>query len=281
MKKILISAFLLTALCGLFAQSLFINEVMAKNETTIADPQGDFCDWVEIYNGGDSDIDMGGLYFADDHYDGTLGSAYMIPTTNSEATTVPAGGYLLFWFDEDTADGETHINTKLGGDSDAVYLLNADNEVIDSFEYEYDAETGLDVDDVSIGRVPDGTNGWSFFGSDYMYMPNPGTTNNLIANNEQSVPDIAAISMTNFPNPFNPETTVSFNVPEEMNASVTVYNIRGQKIATLFNGRAEAGANSVVWNGTDESGKKVSSGIYFYKLTAGNQTQLKKMVMVK
>ncbi len=85
----------------------------------------------------------------------------------------------------------------------------------------------------------------------------------------------------NFPNPFNPETTISFNVPSEMNAELSVYNIRGQKVKSLFNGRAVQGKNTVVWNGTDETGKNVSSGVYFYKLNADNKTVTQKMVLMK
>ncbi len=85
----------------------------------------------------------------------------------------------------------------------------------------------------------------------------------------------------NFPNPFNPETSISFSLPQKMNANLSVYNIRGQKIKTLFNGQADQGSNTVVWNGKDNSGKAVSSGVYFYKLEAGNTTKTQKMVLMK
>ncbi len=85
----------------------------------------------------------------------------------------------------------------------------------------------------------------------------------------------------NFPNPFNPETTINFNVPNEMNAELSIYNVRGQKIKTVFNGRTIQGQNTVVWNGTDESGKNVSSGVYFYRLDANGQTVTQKMVLIK
>ncbi len=85
----------------------------------------------------------------------------------------------------------------------------------------------------------------------------------------------------NYPNPFNPETTIAFSVPKEMNAELSVFNIRGQKIKTLFKGRAIQGQNTVVWNGKDESNKNVSSGVYFYKLDAAGQTMTQKMVLMK
>ncbi len=281
MKRIFICALLLAALGGLFAQNLYINELMAKNDATIADPEGDYCDWVEIYNSGDSSIDMGGLYFADDHYDGTLESAYMIPTTSPDDTTIEAGGYLLFWFDEDIDDGVTHIDTKLGGSADAVYLIDANNTVIDSYEYEYVEDTGLDVDDVSIGRSPDATDNWMLYGAGYELTCTPGAANEVVANDDNTAPEIEAVTLSNYPNPFNPETTISFSVPKEMNASLIVYNIRGQKVVTLFNGHADQGETTVAWNGTDASGKNVSSGIYYCKLSTSNQTTIRKMVLMK
>ncbi len=91
-----------------------------------------------------------------------------------------------------------------------------------------------------------------------------------------------AISLDqNFPNPFNPETTIGFSVPSDMNAELAVYNVRGQKIKTLFDGRAQKGNNSVTWNGTDESGKNVSSGVYFYRLNADSKVMTQKMVLMK
>ncbi len=281
MRRAILVLAMLTAIFGLFAQSLYINEIQAKNESTITDPEGDYCDWVEIYNADDSSVDLGGMYLADDHYDGTLESCFMISDEYPEQTTLVAGGFMLFWFDEDTDDGIFHVDTKLGGSADAVYLISSENVVIDSYEYEYEENTGLDVDDVSIGRVPDGTDNWSFFGPGYSYPPSPGSSDNMIANDEETIPSAQAALNANYPNPFNPETTISFTLPQQANASLTVFNIRGQKVKSLFNGQAQQGTTSVVWKGTDDTGKSVSSGIYYYRLQTSNQVQTRKMVLMK
>ncbi len=84
-----------------------------------------------------------------------------------------------------------------------------------------------------------------------------------------------------YPNPFNPETTISFTLPEDGNARVDVFNIRGQKVTTLCNERFGAGSHQVMWHGTDDNGNQVSSGIYFYKLNTGNQTLVRKMALMK
>jgi hypothetical protein len=85
----------------------------------------------------------------------------------------------------------------------------------------------------------------------------------------------------NYPNPFNPTTTINYQLSENSNVTLSVYNIKGQKVKTLISDQLTAGAHSVVWNGDDDSGKSVGSGIYFYKLKAGDFQKVKKMILLK
>ncbi len=85
----------------------------------------------------------------------------------------------------------------------------------------------------------------------------------------------------NYPNPFNPETSINFSLKEETQASVTVYNMKGQKVKTLVNEFMTSGDHSIVWNGKDDNGSDVSSGVYFYKLTTKNYSQINKMILMK
>jgi len=91
------------------------------------------------------------------------------------------------------------------------------------------------------------------------------------------------INLVNYPNPFNPTTTISFetmNLPE--NSRIEIFNIKGQKIKTLLSfPNWDLGTRSVIWNGTDEKNQPVSSGIYFYKLKSGDIEISKKMLMMK
>jgi hypothetical protein len=83
------------------------------------------------------------------------------------------------------------------------------------------------------------------------------------------------------PNPFNPETEISFSLPERSQASLVIYNILGEKVKILVDQSMEAGVHTVHWNGKDQAGNPVASGIYFYKLTAGDLFLAKKMVLTK
>jgi hypothetical protein len=85
----------------------------------------------------------------------------------------------------------------------------------------------------------------------------------------------------NMPNPFNPETEICYALPNDCHVRLTVYNVKGQKVKTLVNGFESTGHKTVRWDGTDENGQKVSSGIYFYRLEAGNFRQTHKMVLMK
>ncbi|MCF7913388.1 MAG: C10 family peptidase [Candidatus Cloacimonetes bacterium] len=85
----------------------------------------------------------------------------------------------------------------------------------------------------------------------------------------------------NYPNPFNPETNISFSLAETGQASLEIFNIKGQKVKTLVNGMMEKGEHILHWSGNDDSGKSVSSGIYFYKLKNGRYTSTKKMILMK
>lgn len=89
----------------------------------------------------------------------------------------------------------------------------------------------------------------------------------------------------NFPNPFNPTTTIRFDLPPFDGApaqcELAVYNLRGQKVRTLMQGALQAGPHQVLWDGRDEAGRTVSSGVYFYRLTAGGFTQARKMVLTR
>jgi|GEM_PF-3999373 len=85
----------------------------------------------------------------------------------------------------------------------------------------------------------------------------------------------------NFPNPFNPVTTIRYVLPEESLVRITIYNILGQRIVTLVNKTQPPGFNSVRWDGFDASDKKVGAGIYFYMIQANNYTKTRKMVLLK
>jgi len=85
----------------------------------------------------------------------------------------------------------------------------------------------------------------------------------------------------NYPNPFNPETKIEYFLPKETQVRIDIFNIIGQRVKTLVNQRETAGHKKVIWDGKNERGEAVSSGIYFYRLEADNFTQTRKMILMK
>ncbi len=142
--------------------AVVINELMADNDNIIADPQGDYDDWLELHNRTDSPVTLTGMYLSDKEDEPTK---WAFP----ENTEIPANGYLIVWLDEDVDDPEgLHADFKLSKEGEAALLVDTDangNAVLDSIIFQ-EQET-----DVAFGRLPDGT------GDFQMVQATPGAPN--------------------------------------------------------------------------------------------------------
>ena len=107
------------------------------------------------------------------------------------------------------------------------------------------------------------------------YDPEP----DAIVKNEEIKPGI--ISKSAYPNPFNPTTTINFNLSNSQNISVKIYNIMGQEVKELFSGFKTAGIVSLVWDGKDIRGEQVSTGVYFCNIRSEDKQQTVKMTVLK
>jgi hypothetical protein len=85
----------------------------------------------------------------------------------------------------------------------------------------------------------------------------------------------------NYPNPFNPYTTIAFTLPRAAYVRVSVFDVEGKLVTTLVNAIRDEGPNEITWDGTDDRGNPVHSGVYFCRLQAGKKMLTKKMVMIK
>ncbi len=149
---------------GYVAPVLYINEFLASNDACCADEYGEYDDWIEIYNPGDTPVDIGGMYISDDKTDLT---AWQIPTTAPDSTTVPAHGFLVLWADKQPEQGILHVNIKLSSGGEDICLTAPNGTtVIDSLTF------GKQTTDVSMGRLPDGSDNWTTFTT-----PTPGAPN--------------------------------------------------------------------------------------------------------
>jgi len=85
----------------------------------------------------------------------------------------------------------------------------------------------------------------------------------------------------NHPNPFNPHTTIRFQLDEEIEVELSIYTLRGEKVRTLLSGIKRPGTHEVTWNGRDDEGMEAASGVYLYRLKAGGSSGLRKMTLVR
>ena len=108
-------------------------------------------------------------------------------------------------------------------------------------------------------------------------------SNDFIANNTDGIPVIPLESSLdqNFPNPFNPTTTIGYTLGHSSHVVLTVFNLVGQKVRTLFEGIQRIGTYSAVWDGTDDRGGKCASGVYFYRIQTEQFSAVRKLVLLK
>jgi len=85
----------------------------------------------------------------------------------------------------------------------------------------------------------------------------------------------------NYPNPFNPSTIIKYDLLKSGKVELKIYNILGQEVKTLVNNFEEKGRKSITWNGENNFNQKVSSGIYFYRISSENWSDIKKMIFLK
>ena len=139
---------------------LVINEFMASNNSSETDPQGQYDDWIEIYNHGSYAIDIGGMYLTDNL---SAPTQWQIPPE----TIIGPGVYILIWADNDITDTGLHTNFKLDSDGEEIGLFDSDGiTLIDSVTYPNQTT------DISYGRYPDSAEDWRFFST-----PTPGNEN--------------------------------------------------------------------------------------------------------
>ena len=101
------------------------------------------------------------------------------------------------------------------------------------------------------------------------------------AGDQLSITPNSFVLEQNYPNPFNPETTISFQLAKNSKINLTIYNMEGKLIKRLESGLRDAGSYEIKWNGLDERGQQVTSGVYFYRLDTGEFSDMKKMILIK
>jgi len=243
-------------------EHVVINEVLAKNNSTNTDSAGQYEDWIELYNPTDHPISLSGFYLADDKDSLTQ---WKFPT----GVSIASSSFLLLWCDNDLEQPGIHTNFKLNAEGEFIALTSPDGKtIIDSVTLS--AQTA----DVSFGRTPDGSNAWA------LLTPTPERKNQITSiRKDIFVPE--EFSAAAFPNPFNSTATIRFSLPVRGNVRITFFNILGKKLYEVAKDYNASGDHEIKWNGIDDNGNNVSSGIYFCRIETPTNTKTLKLILMK
>ena len=230
---------------------LVLNELMAKNDTTISDNYGEFDDWIEITNTGPADMNLSGYYLTDDTSDPFK---FAFPDT-----VIHPGDYFIVWADEDPNQGSMHAEFKLASAGEEVYLFYS-FLIVDHITF-----PALEAD-VSYGRWPDSFGEWEF-----LSVATPGAPNDSGTGSE--TPDTLDLRIL-APNPFCSSEVLTIQGGPGY-ARLDVYDLSGRLVATPLEGDIFS-SESFSWDAAS-----LSTGVYFLRLIQGEETVIRKITVMK
>lgn len=242
---------------GSSGNSIVISELLADNSSVITDPAGNFDDYTELYNPTPSPILLSGKYLTDNP--GNLKKWRF----QKDSLYIAPGEYLLVWLDEQQSQPGLHANFKLSKSGEYLAITDTDGvTILDSVSF------GAQTTNIAYGRYPLAIGEWQFM------PPTPGYKNMTTGVKEVYLP--LEYSLSAYPNPFNPATTVQFELPEMDHVSIKLYDGLGREVMTLFSGEQNAGIHKL-----NLPGNNLSSGIYFCRLASGKFTKTIKLQLLK
>ena len=241
-------------------------------------------DWFELYNNGDTPVDLSGWKFSDADAKNT----FIFPAK----TVIESGGYLVVCenlkdFEQlfsDVTNVTGNFNFGLANEGEYIQLTDSRDVVIDSLTFDDKAPWPVEADGsgstLSLRNpIFDNARADNWLASG---IPGtPGKRNDIFDGSDESVAHEIPRSYSlyqNYPNPFNPSTTIAFDLPESARIRLEIFDILGRKIDVLFDGMIPAGRHQIVW----QPRNTVASGIYFYRLTNfRDYTKSRKMLFIR
>ena len=238
--------------------NVVINEFLASNDVTVADPAGDYDDWIELYNNSDAAVSLGGYYLSDDGND--------LMQWEFPEVVIPAGGYLIVWADDDDDQEGLHANFKISASGETLFLVDPQGNIVDEVTF------GAQETDISTGRYPNGT-------GEFRTMPPTFNAENQISTSSVNASDVAAlrneVQMEASPNPFRSSTSISFTLPQGGEVGLRIVDLQGREVASLASGYLSAGEHRYEWDGAAES------GLYYYILSVNGINLTDKLMLVR
>ena len=312
MKKTLFSFLAILFIFTPTKAQIVINEVHYNPATSQGSDS--YYEFVELFNAGQSDVDLTGYVFMLEDDDRT----YQKKTTLG-SLTIAAGSYAIISTDTSDEAGYTayknlsvpvyRLNEGKAGSAAHTMLINAGGKIsllngttniddVDYYSHRYvaggndDGSNGVGKSDELKDFTSDNSGGGTErdkWGASTADNGTPGAQNSifngtawtyLMTNQEKIIPQKTTL-LPSYPNPFNPTTTLRFDLPEVSDITLTIYNMLGQKVRTFDYQNTSAGYHSVKWNATNDYGDPVGAGVYLYQLQTKDFVKTRKMVLLK
>jgi hypothetical protein len=221
----------------------------------------------------------GGRYSAWVQWHGTSASDEWLITPIFDFSGSELVPELNFWFGYNTnwlgATLEVMVSTDQGETWDSMWILTADEGSNPWGWGQKVMELGDHTGESSVMFA------FRYVGLDGDLLALDDITIDIVTGiNDNVLPERFALRQ-NYPNPFNPTTTIAYDLPIASDVKMSIYNVKGQKVAELINGSVDAGYQTVEWDGRNSFGAQVATGVYFYRIEAGNFVQTRKMILIK
>ena len=232
---------------------LVINEFLSDNESVIPDQEGEFDDWIELYNNGDSEIELNDYFLSDMNSDLTL---WAFPDTS-----IKPNEYLIIWADNDEQSG-LHANFQLSSSGDAIYLINSDTIIIDGIQF------GSQPQDTSTGRFPNGT-------GDFMIMPTTFSAENFVFEGVDEL--YKSLNVNVYPNPAKEKVFIEIENIGNESYEMQLMNIEG---CILYRKNILENSNPSPKQIEEIDISNFSRGIYIIKIQSNKLLFTKKLLIL-
>ncbi len=227
------------------------------NEFHTTSSGGGVDDWVELYNRGGDAVDIGGWMISDDSL---VPAKYVFPP----GTQMASGSFLLL--------DEVQLGFGFDSDGGDVIFLAASDSVtgLDYFE------VGIQIPDRSMGRSPDGAGNWDFLANPTPAAPN---TQSVAVPGMPVTPTLAYQGA--WPNPFNPSTSIRLALDRSSVVRIAIHGVDGRAVRQLHDGALSAGTHEFSWDGRNDGGRALASGLYLVRIQSEKELEFGKLMLVK
>ena len=267
---------------SLLGTSIVINEINYNSADNEFDPD----DWVELYNPTSETISIGLWEFKDENDDHVFTIAEDVSLAPDQYLVLCKDGAAFTALFPDVSNYVGDLGFGLSGGGELIRLFDSSGVLVDAVEYDDfspwpEAADGNGPTLELINPSLDNALAESWSASTGNGSPGAINTSYLTNDDEDFILPTEFIVHNNFPNPFNPTTTISYELPKNSFVNIIIYDLLGREVKVLVSGELVSGFHEIIWDGKDNFGRSVGAGVYFYLIKAGEFRQMKKMVLLK